>query len=111
MFKRTEAPTTAKEGSSGSSKPRPKCTTSSATAWPATATQRIRTKRRRLIRSKSPRGSGGLIAVLARKAGSSNHGGGHPGRVPDNEPYRGDGRARHCRIQSGQTLRRDRRGR
>src|SRR5207248_2832072 len=33
----------------------------SASAWPATATQRIRTRRRRLIRSKAGRGSGGVI--------------------------------------------------
>src|SRR5207248_3255792 len=36
-------------------------TTTSASAWPATATQRIRTRRRRLIRSKAGRGSGGVI--------------------------------------------------
>src|SRR5579872_230342 len=100
----TEAQTTPSAGNSGKVNPKPKWITSSVIAWPATATQRIRTKRRRLIRSKSPRGSGGLITVAARKAGSSSGGSGDSGRLLDHAPYRGDVRARHRRIPPGQAL-------
>ena len=58
-FNRTEQKTTAKAGKSGSWKSNRKCTTSRLTACPATAIQRISTSRRRLIRSKPARGSGG----------------------------------------------------